>query len=46
MINLNQFPFYNYCFDEERLENLYNNFNENKGEYTNGIKTLIQLMIY
>ena len=29
MINLNQFPFYNYCFDEERLENLYNNFNEN-----------------
>ena len=43
MINLNQFPFYNYCFDEERLENLYKNFNENKGEYTNGVKTLIQL---
>ncbi len=43
MIYLHQFPFYNYCFDEERLENLYNNFNENKGEYTDGIKTLIQL---
>ena len=43
MIYLHQFPFYNYCFDEERLENLYKNFNENKGEYTNGVKTLIQL---
>lgn len=44
MINLNQFPFYNYCFDEEQLENLYKKFNNKRDDYSNNSKTFIQVI--
>ena len=44
MINLNQFPFYNYCFDEEQLENLYKKFISKRDDYSNNSKTFIQVI--
>lgn len=44
MIKNEHFKFYNFCFDEEQIENLFKDFLIKKEEFSDGTKTFINLL--